>query len=322
MALLGLVVLLGVVVVVPAFAVALVLWWAGRRAADTEVGAARQARRHELLIALGAALAASGAAIGVMSLPVAWTSDYVPTPRTPGLMMTLGPFLVAVVFLGVRAVGELTWPRPAGAVRTARLRRRTVRTLGGRRLRWLGATSLLLVGAVVVFGATAGPTGRAFETSGQLDPGTPGGVVGSYTSAAGPYPGWPYGVPLLVGLLLALLGTAATLALVARRTPLPGVPPAHDEAVRTTSAARILGGVQLCVGGACGLVLLVAGGAILRVERDGAALVVAGGGSVLAGLVVGIASVAAAVISVVPRRGDRAPSEVTPAPLAGQQGRS
>jgi hypothetical protein len=144
------------------------------------------------------------------------------------------------------------------------------------------------------------------------------------TGASGPYPGWAYGVPMLVGLALALLATVVTLRLIARRAPLGGLARWHDDAVRRTSAARTLAGVQVCLGGTVAALMLVAGGAVANAlgSVDPSGETVRSPGVVVlvvtiavVGLAVGAASVAGAVTAVVHRTpvapGGRTPADET-----------
>jgi len=249
-----------VLVLVPVVvAVVLSTWIArtgrGSRPENTPAATLVAARRHEnVTSALGLA---GGAAVALVAVAAAGNGARL-VPGPPGLVAALGPAGGALVHLVVHAVGERTWPRPVGAVRSAALRRRTVRDLTGRPLTVLLVTSAVYAAALVLFILTATGTGRAVPhliTSEDAAAGIVGG-------ASGPYPGAPYALPLLVGLTLVLAGTAWVLHLVARRPAVAGTLPDDDLALRRTSARRVLGGVQLFVGGQAAAVLLVAGGAL------------------------------------------------------------
>ncbi|WP_166850490.1 hypothetical protein [Isoptericola sp. BMS4] len=292
------VVLAAAALAVPAVAAALVLWLAGRRGSRPGAGGAPPAlalaRRHETSIAVASAAAAVLTAVAVLRLPLTWTAPWLPAGTPPGVAWSLAPFAAAVACGAVRAAGERTWPRPSGVVRTAPLARRTVRDLGGRRLARLLATSALLALALVATGLTATPDGTAVPHPVRVA--ADGAVT---TGASGPYPGWPYGVPILAGLAVTLLVTVATLRAVARRAPLSGLPRGDDEAVRQTSADRVVAGVQLCVGGATALVLLVtatalAGAATTTTAPDEVARTPA---LVALALLLGLLAVAAAATS-------------------------
>jgi hypothetical protein len=313
-----LIVVVTLFVILPAVLAALLLWVAGRRSIGDDA-AARSARRHEALIAVASVVAAVATVVAVLSVPVTWSPRRLGGAGVPGGAWAAGPFVVALAYCGVRAAGELTWPRPRGAVRTAPLQRRTVADLGGWRLRWLLATAALLVVTLVVTGLTAAPDGRSVPHPVRIT--DDGGVM---TGASGPYPGWAYGVPMLVGLALALLATVVTLRLIARRAPLGGLARWHDDAVRRTSAARTLAGVQVCLGGTVAALMLVAGGAVANAlgSVDPSGETVRSPGVVVlvvtiavVGLAVGAASVAGAVTAVVHRTpvapGGRTPADET-----------
>lgn len=290
----GFVLLLALALV--ACVVALALLVAAVRAGTTpDVPAVtRAARRHEALVSLGASAASLLVAVAVIGVPdVVWTATFEPLPAAPGVLAYTAPFLGAVVFAAVRAVGESFWPRPRGAVRSAPLVRRTVRDLGGWRLTALLATVAAGLAAIVVLGLTAAPGGRSVAHPPVVD--EAGRVIG--TGASGPYPGWPFGVPVALGVALALAVALLALRVVTRRPPLPLLPAAHDDAVRRTSAARVLAGVQVWIGSALGLMLLVAAIALANAEHPaGATAAAATGGSLL------VASVGIAVSAVPARR--------------------
>ncbi|GAA4287145.1 hypothetical protein [Georgenia daeguensis] len=260
----------------------------GSRPENTPVATLVAARRHEnVATALGLA---GGLAAATALLALAGNGARL-VPGPPGLAAALGPTAGALVHLLLHAVGERTWPRPVGAVRTAVLRRRTVREISGRHLTLVLVTSALLAVSLALFMLTADETGRAVpllitsETAAA-------GVVGG---ASGPYPGAPYALPMLLGLALVLAATAWVLHLVARRPAVSGTLPEDDLELRRTSARRILGGVQLFVGGGAGAVLLVAGLALHNAEWSLAAWF-----AVPLGLVVAVVSLVVAAQAFAP----------------------
>ncbi|MCK9795972.1 hypothetical protein M1843_19680 [Isoptericola sp. 4D.3] len=287
----GGIVVVGIVAVAGVAALAWVMArFASQLPADDGGGSARAARRHETIMSAVALAAAAGCASLLLAQPVMWPG-WAPAP---GVLQALTPFAVALAFCAVRAVGERTWPRPAGEVRTAPLTRRTVRSLGGVRLTLVLVTAGVLAIALVAFGVTADPTGRAFATAPVTLP--DGGTV---SGSAGPYPGWAYGAPMLAALAVTLAATLATLTAIVRRPPLHGVPAPHDDAVRATGAARLLGGVQVCLGVALGGTVALGGSAI---RSTGHALLLNGAaplGLGALGVAVGLTGVAIALASVV-----------------------
>ena len=267
-----------------------VLARSGRRSRPENTPAATlvAARRHENI---AAALGLLGGLVVAGALVAVAGNGARLVPGPPGLLAALGPSAGALVHLVVHAAGEGTWPRPAGAVRSAVLRRRTVREIAGRRLNLVLATSALLAVALVLFMLTADETGRAVPLL-ITSEAAAAGIVGG---ASGPYPGVPYALPMLLGLALVLVATAWVLHLVARRPAVTGTLPDDDLGLRRTSARRVLGGVQLFVGGGAAAVLLVAGLALRNAEWTLAAWF-----TVPLGLVVAVVSLVAATQAFAP----------------------
>lgn len=299
----GLLLLGALAIALPALLVCLILWVISQASSDDGGAPARAARRHELLVSGLAFLAATVAAIALIAQPVRWPG-WAPAP---GAVQALTPFAVAAVFAMVRSAGELTWPRPRGAVRAAPLARRTPWSVGGSRLRWVLGTAAALTLVLVAAGFTANETGRQFSSA---PVNLPEGVL---SSSSGPYPGWTYGVPMLLGLAATLAVTWVALSVITRRAPLHGLPAVHDAAVRRTSAGRLLAVVQLCLGGALGGVTIAAGSAVMSAGQnlylngaDPGAYIRIGQAVGTAGLVVVVASVVAALVAVWPRRAPRA----------------
>lgn len=280
--------------------IGLVVWLVGRARSDDGGPAARTARRHELVVTGSAVAVAIVAAIGLAAQPVTWPG-WAPAP---GVLQALTPFAVGTVFALARTLGELTWPRPHGTVRSVPLTRRTPWSIGATRLRWVLATAAALVVTLAAAGLTADPTGRAFAS----EPVTlPDGST--LSSGAGPFPGWPYGAPMLTALALTLGATWLALAVITRRAPLPHVSSAHDDAVRRTSAARLLAITQVCLGITLGAVLVFAGAAIGNQGQtlhlngaNGTTYVVIGLAVAITGVIVILASGITALLALWSRR--------------------
>lgn len=266
---------LGGVFLAVLLAVAL-LSWRQPRPDNTPVATLVAARKHENRTSVLAVLTA--VAVGVVGNALAGAALSIWGRRTaPGLAVALAPFLVASAFLAVHAVGERTWPQPVGAVRIAWLARRGVRELAPRRVSALGMTALVGLIGVIAFGLTAAPDGRSVPlrlTPEMVSQGVSGG-------ASGPYPGWPYGLPVLVALGVVLLGTGGVLAMIARRPAVAGTRVEDDEALRRTSARRVLGGVQFLIGLTLSAMLLIAAGALGNSGYVGLAWSITGGALLL-----------------------------------------
>lgn len=204
------------------------------------------------------------------------------------------PLAVGLATVGAAAAGELTWPAPAGTVRSAPLARRTVHDVAPRRLLvWTGAVVLVLVAAAGLGAATAVPGQDTLERS-----------AGDGAATASPYAGVPLAVALVVA-CLAVAGTAAwTLVLVVRRPAVTGVDDAWDLALRRRSAARVLRATQLVVGLTAAAVLAVDGAAVI-----GVGLQAAGRAHGVAGMVLLVACVAVATARTPALPGPASPAE-------------
>jgi hypothetical protein len=183
----------------------------------------------------------------------------------PGLLVALSPFVAVTMILVVRVIGELTWPRSHRAVRAAPLARATVRELGAWRLSLYLTTAALTAVALVVFGATAGEGGDI------VDPPPLVTLEGWSPSSSGPYPGWPYAIPLLAMLIAVTLGLLGLLGLIARRPVVSGTTTLEDDSLRRLVASHVLAGTQLLVGLGSAAVMLTAALALFSANRSGAA---------------------------------------------------
>ncbi len=237
------------------------------------------ASRHEnLTTGVGAVGGLTVAITLITALPVGAQSP-------PGIVTALAPTAGCLVFLAIVAVGEHTWPRPAGAVRQATLHRRSLRALSPSRVRLLCGTAAVLGIALGVFVLTADETGRAVPAMITAE----GALAGRLGGASGPYPGSRYAGPIAVGLIVVLVATAWVLHRVAHRPAVAGATPEDDQLLRRTGARRILGGVQLCVGATSAAVLLVA-----AVSLTNAGWTLAAWTAGVVGLLCGLTSVIAA----------------------------
>lgn len=212
------------------------------------------ARRHA-----AATTALAWTALLLAPWPVLLLARSTAGPRA-GVLIGLTPAVAGVALLAVHAGGELTWPRPTGTVRRALLAPRRVRDLAPRALRTLTWT---LGGALLLLLAVTGATGDGGSIT----------VVHSdaYTSAAGPYPGPRYALPLAAATLLVIAGTEAVLRLVARRPAVADTSTEDDHRLRRASSARVLAGAQLVLGLTLAGVLTTAGHAARTAAQPGLA---------------------------------------------------
>lgn len=204
-----------------------------------------------------------------------------------GFQVGLIPTASGVAFLAVLAAGELTWPRPTGAVRRAPLARRGLHDLAPVGLVRVVAVWATALGALLVLcGAAAADDGRSLTWR----------LSASATSGAGPFPGWYYGVPLGLGALVVLAGGVGVLVLIARRPAVSDAAPSDDAALRRLSARRLLGGVQLVLAWTLAGCLFYAGDALRRTQEGSFDGVVLGSPVLVAVAVIGMCAAPAVVI--------------------------
>jgi hypothetical protein len=228
-----------------------------------------QARRHAGRISAAALVIGvlAGFGTGYVALMSQFTGDAV--PGRLGVAVISAPLAYGMASTGTVLVGELTWPRPAGDVRRARLVRRGLLDPGPRWLLRLALGTFLVGLLLVAAGAlTAGPDGRSVTVTAA------GGTV---TGAASPYAGPDYGIPAAAGLLGLAALTVGALWAVAHR---PALGPADERVeglLRQASAHRVLRGATtaglIAVGG-----LLTVSGQSLRNAASGAASTAAANG--------------------------------------------
>ncbi|SRR5580765_1884138 len=151
------------------------------------------------------------------------------TDLTPAsLVAATAPALVATVMLLASTMVELTWPKPAGQVRVARIGARrpaAPRTLGRILAGSLAASTSLLVAG----GLTATDDGRRVEVA-----------WGNGSTSHGPWPGWYYGIPMGAALLVLLAVTLWSVRVVDTRPALGPGQSDVDVTARTLSKARVL----------------------------------------------------------------------------------
>jgi len=274
--------------------------------------AARVPKRHAA-IAAGAAWACYLGALVVGFYGVLFVNRDLQSLPLGGRTIALVPAVAAVVFLVVHATGDLTWPRPHGSVREARLASRDADDIAPRWLRRmvLSSAGALVAGMVVLGGIAGGP--RTFlapsseavglaATGDFLDnPGAP--VVASSEGLVLPqpvFPGWWYGVPVIIAVLVLVAAMEGALRLIALRPAVAGVPATWDMALRRRSARRVLRGLECAVALTGAGVFYRAGLTIAQTTEPGTSMDPA------CLVVVGLFVISAAVVLVVPGRDFRA----------------
>ena len=137
-------------------------------------------------------------------------------------------------YIGGLLLGELLMPlAPAGPVRRGSLDRRTTGVYINPGWVWAWRSAALAAAAAITAAGFAGaPDGRSLT----LD------CVGPMSNTAGPWPGWSYGSPALVALVLgALLVELSIRGAVRRPRPDPAVQDvAADDATRAASIRRAI----------------------------------------------------------------------------------
>lgn len=275
----------------------------GRRPDPAPSEAAEAARSHGTRVAVTAWLLpvliclVAGGPLGVVALRT--SGDVAP------VVIGLAPALLGLGYLGVHAIGERTWPRPAGPVRRAALVRRLVSDVAPAWLRRTvhGLTATAVI-TLVACGANGARDGRSIETEGYVD--------GIFTArSASPYPGWDFALPLLVAVVVVALAAEGVLRLVASRPAIVDADPAYDAASRRLSSHRALRGAVLVIGCTLAGVLVVAGNALQAVEvRE------LGASATILGVLVGLGSLVAAAVPAPPVTAPRVGAYVPVAPTA------
>ncbi|MFQ1003716.1 hypothetical protein [Modestobacter sp. SSW1-42] len=197
--------------------------------------AQRHARRTSATAVVVGLLAAVAAAVAVL-LP----APLAPAAGRPGVAAMMLPLAFGVAHTGVILVGELTWPRPGGMVRRARLAHRgLLQALPA----WLLRTTIgtLITGIVVI--AVGAVTDDRYDANRSITVYAGNGLV---EGAASPYVGSFYGMPALVGLGCLLALSTAALWVVANRPAIVtddvDVDVDVENALRRASAQRVLRG--------------------------------------------------------------------------------
>jgi hypothetical protein len=154
------------------------------------------------------------------------------TPGSIGRHVLLVPIGFGVGHTLTLAIGELCWPRPAGRLRRARLVHRGPLDAAPRWLLGMATAGIALALATVAAGALlADGSGRALTRR-----------SGAWEVSHGPFPGWFYGEPALVGIAALVLALGGALRLVATRAAVVTADDRLEEALRRASAHRVLRG--------------------------------------------------------------------------------
>ena len=172
---------------------------------------------------------------GVTTSAVALVVQVLALVLAPFALTAVLPLAGSALALLILLAGELTWPRPRGTTRTAVIRDRSV----GSVLPTGWATTAAAAGGLLVVTLLVGgwlgnssSSDAAIATT-RVDP--DGGLV---ERAAGPFPGWTYGVPQLLVLAVVVALLLLVLRATTDRATVVTADVATDQLLRRASAAR------------------------------------------------------------------------------------
>ncbi|NEK59632.1 hypothetical protein GCU56_17380 [Geodermatophilus sabuli] len=250
----------------------------GRRPPPSPEATVTAARRHA---GLGSAAAVGCGLAAALAVGTTRLGD--PSAGSLGVTALLVPIAFGVVHTLVLGAAELTWPRPEGPVRRARLVRRGLLDAAPRWLLRLavGATGLVVL-TVGVGAGLADPDGRSYTVA-----------AGPIEATASPFPGLLYGRPAVLGLLVLAAAVVAALWVVANRPAVATEDARAESALRRASVHRVLRGATATALVVAGGLLAVGGNAAWSVASTtgsgttaagGVVAAVAGGTALLAGL--------------------------------------
>jgi hypothetical protein len=210
-------------------AVAIAVGVAGlRRTPPSRETAVAAARRHAALTGATAVVAAVAAGLAAAISGI----DLFPGEASLGRTLMLAPVAAGIAHTAVLLLGELTWPRPQGDVRRARLARRGLLDAAPRWLVRVGAGAVAGLVVVLVAGAlTADRSGRRLTVA-----------LSEWQSTASPFPGLFYGGPAAVGVAVLAVATLIALRVVAERPAVATEDPRIEAALRRASVHRVLRG--------------------------------------------------------------------------------
>ncbi len=189
-----------------------------------------RARGHRIRGDLAAAACVGGGL--VLTVAVAGARGY-----GNGRLVACLPALVGGCLLAVFTGVESTWPRPRGSIRTASVHARRLPDLGAHRLVALvGTWAVALVLALTCFAVVASGPRQVTR-----------GLAGGRELVVSPFPGWWYGVPVVLAVAVLVGWTWGVLHLILARPAVPGLAEEEDLELRRRSARRALAGTQLAM---------------------------------------------------------------------------
>jgi hypothetical protein len=240
------------------------------------------ARRHGLVT--------SGLAIAFMLLVPAALWPVLSQVVPEGFLLGTLPLIGAIGAQSVLLVGERTWPRPRGTVRTALVHPRSPGMFLRGRWAVLTASSVVALAVVIATGRRLGryDNGHSLHT---VDYAPDGSMT---ERMASPFPGWDYGLPQTLALLVLLVSLALVLRAITDRPAVVTADVATDLLLRRASAARTYRVVTFAVLLTLAGDLFFAGTSMQRIYTDGGDL--AGKLAVLAALTAGLGAMAVLLV--------------------------
>lgn len=255
---------------------------------STATGFPPEVPRHERrVLAWAVVIPLVVAALALPLYPFLWSVLALADDSQGAALLASTPYAVGALALLVLVVGERTWPSQTGAVRRASL---APRPGSGPTAGWLGG---VVIGWFVLHGAllvTTALTGKGDSLTHVYQDEELGRLV---RETSRPYPGWSFGVGVLVAAAMLVALAFAAVSAVRRRPAAAGVTDADDELLRRLSVRRVLGIAQV----AGGLSLAVDALVVALVVRDvglgalGAVLLAAAGAVALVSLALAVAAV-------------------------------
>ena len=197
---------------------------ASRSTPPSREAAVAAARRHARLAA------ATAWAVGLLAAVATGVAGRL-SDQSAGVTAVQVPLAFGIAHVVVLLAGELSWPRPDGAVRRARLHRRGALENATRWHLAAGAAGLVLAAVTIGVGAVTADDGQDFLMTGA------GGRIQSW---GGPFAGWYYGAPAALGLAALAVTALVTLWVVAQRSAVATDDETAETALRRASAHRVL----------------------------------------------------------------------------------
>lgn len=201
--------------------------------------------------ARGLRWSAGGVVAGLLLVALVVATGF--AAREPGVVLA-APLAGAALHAGIALIGEVSWPRPTGRVRSAGMTARSVRHSVPPVLAVATALGGVLVLSTCVGGiAVAGPWTDEYVWE-----------TWNYSVTAGPFPGGAIAFPVLGATLLAGCATALVLRRIPERPAVPCAQPEVDAVLRRAAGHRVLRVTGSALLGTGGVLVVLWHHAVLR----------------------------------------------------------